>query len=170
MLAPNVVGEARASKAAIRHAKAAIRCAGGSARPLPAGGHVPWSGERRVRGGNDGQLRSPLNLIAGEALTSQAKAQGVEFGTAEQFKQPPPAAGNCGGPIINEDAAFALSPPRYVLLEKCGAAAIYRGTYGTLLNSPRGSLSVEVRDQSPGPKLPARSVVDGLRRERERDS
>ncbi len=88
---------------------------------------------------------------AGTVVTSQYKAQGVEFGHASDFGVASPGRGDCGSPSVTAGTAAtpAFSAPNYAQLATCsppgGAAVFYAGTFGAFTNYPRGSLSVQVR-------------------------
>ncbi len=91
-------------------------------------------------------------LSAGTTVTSQLQSQGIEFGHEEEFGQSG-KPGNCGAPTVGEEALY--SPPKYALLGVCISALNSLGTFGALVNHPRGALSLQVRDvESSGPPPP----------------
>ncbi len=101
---------------------------------FPAGGEVP----------------------AGTVVANQWEAEGLEFGKAEEFGQAP-VAGNCGKPTVEAETTVpAFSPPNFAVLATCPGAFNTQGTFGALLGSGRGSLSVEVRNLTVG--VPPTSV------------
>ncbi len=91
-------------------------------------------------------------------LTNQDAGQGIEFGEAQSFKQSL-AHGDCGGPTVHTDAVVAHSGSNYAQLAQCGVGATFSGTYGALLNTPRGSLSVYVKDIVPGGTAPKVALI-----------
>ena len=93
-------------------------------------------------------------LPAGELVTNQYHAQGLEFGLSSAFGQTSPGVGDCGAPSVQGDAVNEPpSPPNYAVLARCrrtAAEANFSGTYGELLDHPAGAISVYVRDLEPG--------------------
>jgi PKD repeat protein len=88
-------------------------------------------------------------LSVGTEVTSQLHSQGIEFGKEEAFGQNG-KPGNCGAPTVGEEAV----PPKYALLAVCVGAINTLGTFGELVNHPRGTLSMQVRDVESGPPAP----------------
>jgi hypothetical protein len=94
----------------------------------------------------------PPQVTAPEPVTNQYEAQGLKMGTHTELGGPAPAGACDGGPPMAREGSPGLeaaSPPNYAVLPTC-AASLQRGTYGALLGSPRGALSVEVRNLNPG--------------------
>jgi hypothetical protein len=101
------------------------------------------------------------NLSVGTAVSNQYSGQGLELGQASTFGRPSPGRGDCGSPTVGSGTITAASAPNYAVLATCNAAApgsvaqYYSGTFGALLNYPRGSISVEVQPLSAsGPSVP----------------
>jgi PKD repeat protein len=100
------------------------------------------------------------DLTAGELVGSQYEAQGLKLGKATEFGQKALTAGDCGLPAVQKEPSpgVAFSSPNYVVLENCGpdpaGPHTSSDTYGKLLGSPRGSVSVEVRDLTASPSFP----------------
>jgi len=96
------------------------------------------------------------NLTPGTVVTNQYEAEGLKLGHAAEVGSHLPGeggAGDCGSPTVQEGTAAlaeAFSKPNYALLAKCLPKEESSGTYGALLDHPRGALSVEVRSLSSG--------------------
>jgi hypothetical protein len=86
-------------------------------------------------------------LAAGTEVKSQLKAQGIEFGRPEEFGQAA-LASKCGGPTVGAQPLY--SPPKYALLAVCAGGVAKLGTFGALVNHPRGTLSMQVEDLESG--------------------
>ncbi len=89
----------------------------------------------------------------GTIVTNQWKSEGLELGTAKEFGQPAVAGSECGSPSVEKETAsvHAASAPNYAVLPACPLAGPpSKGTYGALLDHPRGALSVDVRSLSNG--------------------
>jgi PKD repeat protein len=92
-------------------------------------------------------------LSQGDLVTGQYEAQGLKLGTATALGQTSPGVGDCGSPTVELGTAAtpAASGEKYAILPACPAAGpLFKGTYGALLGSARGSLSVEVRNRTVG--------------------
>jgi PKD repeat protein len=90
---------------------------------------------------------------AGTIVTKQWEPEGLKLGTAEAVGDPAHGAGNCGPPSVKRETVVipAVSAPNYAVLPSCiSAGPLVSGTYGALVNHPRGSLSVAVRSLSNG--------------------
>jgi hypothetical protein len=104
-------------------------------------------------------------LAAGTAVSNQYEAQGLKLGKATEFGQKALAAGDCGLPTVQKEASpgIAFSSPNYAVLENCGPDPAgpqhSSDTFGKLLGSPRGLISVEVRDLTPSPSFPKMTVT-----------
>ncbi len=83
-------------------------------------------------------------LSVGTEVTSQLHSQGIEFGKEEAFGQNG-KPGNCGPPTVGEEAAS----PKYALLGQCISAIDTLGTFGELVNHPRGTLALQVATWNP---------------------
>jgi PKD repeat protein len=94
------------------------------------------------------------NLSVGAPVTDQYEALGVKLGRSSEvgFGQQP--SGDCGSPEVASGGAAAVSPPNYATLANCSAPkaapSYFSGTVGALLGTPRGALSVDVRDLTVG--------------------
>ena len=87
------------------------------------------------------------DLSAGTEVTGQYAALGLRFGRAAELAQPK-TTGDCGNPTVESGAA--ASGANYAVLGKCDPAVeTERGSFGALLTA-RPSLSVKVKDLSPG--------------------
>jgi PKD repeat protein len=92
-------------------------------------------------------------LAAGAIVTTQYEAQGLKLGHATELGQASPGPGDCGPPTVATEAGGvpAASAPNYAILPACPSAGTpFRGTYGALLGTPRGALSVEVSNLTVG--------------------
>ncbi len=95
------------------------------------------------------------NLAANTLVTTQYEALGLKLGRAEELGQPPAGLkGDCGAPKVEEGPVGtpikAASPPNYAVLPTCPASGPpFHGTYGALLGTPRGALSLEVSNVNP---------------------
>jgi len=79
------------------------------------------------------------------AATTQWETEGLKLGFAEGKVKP--GKGNCGPPTVKSEAETgvpAASKPNYALLTRCASTAT-SGTYGVLLDHPRGKLSIEAQ-------------------------
>ena len=91
----------------------------------------------------------PPAIAANQEVTNQYEAQGLRMGTSAVLGGPTPVGACDGGSPTTRDGSLgppAASPPDFAVLPTCVEAANHQGTYGALLGSPRGALSVEVRN------------------------
>jgi PKD repeat protein len=96
----------------------------------------------------------PPVVKAGDVVTNQYAGDGLEFGTAAGFKQPPPAHGDCGAPTVISDVS-ARSAPDYAVLPACAVGGpAFHGAFGALHGPRGGSISVYVTNTVPaGPTI-----------------
>jgi hypothetical protein len=95
----------------------------------------------------------PPLVSAGEHVTNQYEAQGLRMGTSAALGGPAPSGACDGGSPTTRDGSLgppAASPPDFAVLPTCVEAANHQGTYGALLGSARGALSVDVRNVMAG--------------------
>ncbi len=94
------------------------------------------------------------DLSTGTSVTNQYQSDGVQFGTAADLGLVSPGKGDCGAPTVASGAVPAFSSPNYASLATCGPIGAgptqYAGTVGKLLDYPRGSVTVEVRNLGSG--------------------
>jgi hypothetical protein len=91
----------------------------------------------------------PPVVNAGQAVANQYEAEGLRMGTSTVLGGPAPSGACDGGSPTTRDGSLgppAASPPDFAVLPTCFGPANHQGTYGALLGSPRGALSVEVRN------------------------